>query len=250
MVLGHPGHDALTRRVAAELDAAVADVVSVWGTGWSQRVAVVLPQSDLEMRAMVGPEFSVSAIAAVAIADRIDQDTHTAEGQRVVLNQDTAGRLSESALRVVLRHETTHIAARAVTVDGAPMWLLEGFADYVGYRTSRIPFDQAASDLVEQVRAGGLPDELPPDDDFHAGAAQLDLAYQEAWTAVRYLAGRIGEPRLVELYRRIASLAHPTWPQVDDALRAVAGLDHIQLTNGWREFLRHHLVDAAASGHR
>jgi hypothetical protein len=250
MVLAHPGHDALAHRVAAELDAAVADVAEVWGTGWSQRVAVVLPQSELEMQAMVGPEFSVSAIAAVAIADRIDQRTHAAEGQRVVLNQDTADRLSESALRVVLRHETTHVAARGVTVDGAPMWLLEGFADYVGYRRSGIPFDQAAADLVELVRTGGPPDELPSDADFHAGAAQLDLAYQEAWTATLYLAGRIGEPRLVQLYRRVASLAHPTWPQVDDALRAVAGVDHIQLTNGWREFLRRHLVDNTGSGHR
>jgi hypothetical protein len=250
LVVAHPDGAALADRVAAELDAAVDAVTTVWGGRWPRRVAVLLPASGAEMRALVGPEFAVDAIAAVAIADRVDQAGHTAEGQRVVLNQDTAGRFSRQTLRVVLRHEITHVAARAATADGAPLWLLEGFADYVGYRDSGIPAEQAAGDLAALVRAGRTPDALPADADFRGGAARLDLAYQEAWTAVRYLAARVGELRLVELYRRIAGLAHPAWSEVDAALRAVAGLDHRGLVAGWRQYLADHLGAARAAGDR
>ncbi|GDY30380.1 hypothetical protein [Gandjariella thermophila] len=252
LVIAHPGAEgtALADRVAAELDAAVGAVAAVWGAGWPRRVAVLVPAGGAEMRALVGPEFSVDAIAAVAIADRVSLAGHTAEGQRVVLNADTAGRMSTQTLRVVLRHEVTHVAARAATVDGAPMWLLEGFADYLGYRDSGIPLAQAAGDLADLVRAGRTPDALPDDADFRAGAARLDLAYQEAWTAVRYLAERVGEPRLVELYRRIAGLARPSWSEVDAALRAVAGIDHAGLVAGWRNYLSGHLGSAGATGDR
>lgn len=241
LVLAHPGAELLARRVAEELDAAVDAVAALWRAQWPRRVAVLLPDNGTEMQALVGPEFSGDAIAAVAIADRVDQSRHSAEGQRVVLNQETVGRLSEPALRVVLRHEITHIAARGVTVDGAPMWLLEGFADYAGYRDSGIPPEQAAPDLTELVRSGQPPAELPGDGDFRAGASQLDLAYQEAWTVVSYLARRIGEPRLVELYRRIAGLTGASRSEVDAALREVAGLDRAELIAGWRAFLRGHL---------
>lgn len=250
LVIGHPDGAELADRVAAELDAAVDAVVAVWGGRWARRVAVLLPAAGAEMRALVGPEFAVGAIAAVAIADRVDQAGHTAEGQRVVLNQDSANRLSRQTLRVVLRHEVTHVAARTLTVDGAPMWLLEGFADYVGYRDSGIPLSQAAGELADLVRAGRTPDALPADADFRAGAARLDLAYQEAWTVVRYLAERVGEPRLVEVYRRVAGLAHPSWSEVDAGLRAVAGIDHVGLVTGWRDFLAGHLGSADGAGDR
>ncbi|QQQ77853.1 hypothetical protein IOD16_04975 [Saccharothrix sp. 6-C] len=231
-VLSHPGGEVLAARVLAELDGAVTAVTEVWGQAWARQVAVLIPASPAEMVALVGPGFATGAIAGVAVADRVDQATHTARGQRVVLNPDSAGALSPLALRVLLRHEITHVAARGETVDGAPMWVLEGFADYVGYRRSDVPPPKAAPLLAARVRQS-LPDTLPSDADFRG--AGMELAYQEAWSLNLYLASSLGEPGLVALYRRLARVRAS---EVDGVLLETTGGDGAVLVRGWREFLR------------
>lgn len=231
-VLSHPGGEVLAARVLAELDGAVTSVTEVWGQAWSRQVAVLIPASADEMVALVGPGFATGSIAGVAVADRVDPDTHTARGQRVVLNPDSAGALSPLSLRVLLRHEITHIAARGETVDGAPMWVLEGFADYVGYRGSDVPPRKAAPLLAAQVRQG-LPSALPSDVDFRGGA--MELAYQQSWSLNLYLASSLGEPGLVQLYRRLARVR---MSEVDDVLLEVTGEDTAALVRGWQDFLR------------
>ncbi|WP_158840425.1 hypothetical protein [Saccharothrix deserti] len=231
-VLSHPGGEVLAARVLAELDGAVTAVTEVWGAAWSRQVAVLIPASAEEMVALVGPGFATGSIAGVAVADRIDPDTHTARGQRVVLNPDSAGVLSPLSLRVLLRHEITHIAARGETVDGAPMWVLEGFADYVGYRRSDVPPRKAAPLLAAQVRQG-LPTALPADGDFRGAA--MELAYQQSWSLNLYLASSLGEPGLVQLYRRLARVRAS---EVDGVLVEVTGDDTAALVRGWQDFLR------------
>jgi hypothetical protein len=238
-VLAHPDNTTLAKRIAGELDGDVAAVSEVWGSQWPQRVAVLLPDTIAELKALVGPEFAVDAIAAVAVADKVDHTSHTATGQRVVLNPTNAAKMSAALLRVVLRHEMTHIAARGVTVDGVPMWMLEGFADYVGYRGSGIPMAQVAPDVAWLVRAGTPPDALPSNGDFAAGGDKINLAYQEAGTVNSYIAETYGRSALVRLYLKIAGgdLKAP----VDDALRAVLGVDQAGLVQGWQEYLRQQL---------
>lgn len=231
-VLSHPGGEALAARVLAELDDAVAAVTEVWGPAWSRQVAVLIPAGVDEMRALVGPGFATGSIAGVAVADRVDPDTHTARGQRVVLNPDSAGALSPLSLGVLLRHEITHVAARGETVDGAPMWVLEGFADYVGYRRSDVPPRKAAPLLAAQVRQG-LPTALPADADFRGGA--MELAYQQSWSLNLYLASTLGEPGLVRLHRRLARVGVS---EVDGVLREVTGQGTAGLVRGWQDFLR------------
>lgn len=231
-VLSHPGGEALAGRVLAELDGAVAAVTEVWGQAWSRQVAVLVPASPDEMVALVGPGFATGSIAGVAVADRVDLGTRTARGQRVVLNPDSAGVLSPLALRVLLRHEITHVAARGETVDGAPMWVLEGFADYVGYRRSDVPLAKAAPLLAAQVREG-LPSALPSDADFRGAA--MELAYQQAWSLNLYLASSLGEPGLVALYRRLARVRAS---EVDSVLSEATGQDTAALVRGWQDFLR------------
>ena len=56
---------------------------------------------DDELKALVGPEFAVDSIAAVAVADRVDNANHIAVGQRVVLvptHACTAAYLYDKAL--------------------------------------------------------------------------------------------------------------------------------------------------------
>ncbi|MFD7659441.1 hypothetical protein ACFV4N_36150 [Actinosynnema sp. NPDC059797] len=230
-VISHPGGEALARRALAELDGAVRAVTEVWGPAWARQVAVLVPSGAEEMGALVGPGFATGAIAGVAVADRVDPATRTARGQRVVLNPDSAGALSPIALRVLLRHEITHVAVRGETADGAPMWLLEGFADYVGYRGSGVPPERAAPLLAAAVREAP-PTGLPSDEDFRG--PDLELAYQQAWSLNAYLASVLGEPGLVELYRRLARVPAS---EVDEALPGLTGRGVAELVSGWREYL-------------
>ncbi|MCP2268955.1 peptidase MA family metallohydrolase [Actinokineospora diospyrosa] len=238
VVVAHRGSQPMVDRLVRELDSSVAAVTEVWGDQWPQRVALILPDSPAEMRALVGPDFPVESVVAVAIADRVDTARHTATGQRVVLSPTGSRALSVTSLRVVLRHEITHVAARAATVDGSPMWLLEGFADYVGYRDSGITLAQGAPDLARRVRESGPPAALPEDRDFRARDRTLDLAYQQAWSIARFLADRFGEPKLVELYRELAGAGPISASDTDDLLRGVIGVDRAGLLKQWQSYLR------------
>jgi hypothetical protein len=240
LVLGHPADRPLLGTLAADVDQTVPVVDSVWGTDWSQRLVVTVPGSADEMRAEVGDAAQVAgleldAFAAVAVADSVDRSTGVVTGQRIELSPGTATRMSPQALLVVLRHEATHIAARATTVDGAPMWLLEGFADYVGYRDSGLAPREAAPDLVRAVHAGALPDGPPEDAVFRSTGPGLQLAYQQAWSLARYIAGRWGQQALVDLYRQAAS--HPDGSAVEPAVRAVLHTEVPDLMSGWRSDL-------------
>lgn len=185
VVLSHPGDEALADRVLAALDPAVTAVTEVWGTDWARQVVVVLPHNPDELRELVGPV--LTDVAGIAVADRSDPPV----GQRVVINPERAGTLPPLELGILIRHEITHVAARQVTRSTAPMWLLEGFADYVGFRASGLSLKQAAPLLTSQV-TGPPKDFVGPD---------RDLAYQQAYSLCLWLAAERGEQGLVDFYR-------------------------------------------------
>ena len=55
----------------------------------------------------------------------------TTTAERIMFAPGAAA-MSDAALRIVLRHELFHYAARADTAADAPRWLTEGVADFVG----------------------------------------------------------------------------------------------------------------------
>jgi hypothetical protein len=238
LVISHPGSEPMVERLSRELDSSVAAVSAIWGTGWAQRVALMLPDTLDEMRNLVGPGFPVEPVVAVSVADRVDSEGHSVAGQRVVLNPMGSRALSVASLRVVLRHEMTHVAARADTVDGSPMWLLEGFADYVGYRDSGITLAQGAPNLADLVKRDGPPRSLPEDKDFRTRGRDLDLAYQQAWSVARYVAEKMDEDTLISLYRRLAGAGPVSAGETDELLREVIGTDRAGLIAGWRQYLQ------------
>jgi hypothetical protein len=237
IVLSHPGSQPMVDRLVRELDPSVRAVSALWPTPWSRRVALLLPDSPGEMRALVGPDFPVESVVAVAVADRVDNKTRTVAGQRVVLSPNGVRGLSIASLRIVLRHEITHLAARADTVDGSPTWLLEGFADWVGYRDSGVTLAEGAPDLAKQVREDGPPAGLPEDRAFRSGGADLDLAYQQSWSLARYVAETHGEGTLIAMYRELAAAGPVSATETDRMLRDVLGVDRAELVRGWRSYL-------------
>src|SRR5690606_165346 len=75
-----------------------------------------------------------------------------------------------------------------------PLWLIEGFADYVGYLRTRVGVRAAAGELRREVAAGRVPSRLPSADALSGGSERLSQADQEAGLARRARPGRHGGP--------------------------------------------------------
>lgn len=221
VVLGHPAQAAAVAELGAELDTAVPAVTDAWGPGWAQQAAVWVAGSDAELTALVGSPVPATS-AAVTTADAVDRGAGTATGQRVVVNPAVLDRLTPAAARVLLRHELTHVATAAVATGSGPRWLLEGYADHVGYRGSGTTVAQGAPTVAALVRANGPPDQLPTDLELAAGPG-VAVAQQLAWTFARFLAETRGEDVLRAVFRAVAPLATPTEPELDAALEPVLG---------------------------
>ncbi|GGK88086.1 hypothetical protein Sme01_00910 [Sphaerisporangium melleum] len=184
---------------------------------------VILVPATTEQAATLSAPASVTGLAAVAAVDS------------VIVEPAAFARLSAAGRDVVLTHEITHIAAGAALDGRTPKWLVEGFADYVGYRDSGIPVARAAAELAEEVRAGRLPRELPGPGDFAAGSPRLAQAYEEAWLACRYVAERYGERALVALYRAARG------GDLSAALSRTLGTGPAGFTAAWRAYVQDRL---------
>lgn len=236
LVLGHPGQLDLLRRTAAEADDAVGTVTSVWGRSWPQRVAVLVPAAQDELRALVPDTGDLTAIAALSTAD-LDGPAgdRVPVGARIVLNPATWPGLSPTGRRVVLTHEVTHVATRPASGPRLPVWLAEGYADHVGYTRSGVAVTSAARELAADVRAGHVPAALPTDEDFDGANPALPQAYEASWLACELIGRRWGEARLQALLRAAGS------EPVSTAVPRVLGVSLDALTKAWQADLRSRL---------
>jgi hypothetical protein len=190
----------LLMRLEAEMAAAVDAVVAFWGGQWQREIVVVATASDDEFAAQAGdPNRDWPGVAAVAVADRLDLDHHVASGQRIVFAPGAMA-MGDAALRIVLRHELFHYAARAETAVDAPRWLTEGVADYV----ARPPAPPPGPNVVRA--------DLPTDDAFDAVGPRRSAAYDQAWWFARFVADEYGQSALRRLYVRACGPGHVPLP--------------------------------------
>lgn len=237
LVLSHPGRERLSEQVAAECEAAVPRVTAVWGRAWSQRVVVLVPSSVPELSSLLPGAGDLSQIAALATAELVSPGRgYRPVGDRVLINPVTFVQLGRLGRRVVLTHEVTHVASRPVTGPSMPTWLVEGLADYVGYRDAGVPVPVAAEELRSDVRIGLLPTALPADSTFDGARSDLPQAYEMSWLAVRLLARQYGEKTLLALYRTAG--ADPRREAFARALRQTTGLSSAAFLTAWRAELR------------
>jgi hypothetical protein len=144
---------------AAVTDRAVTAVTRVWGENWRQRVVTYLPATQEQMEFLLGARpGGYVQIAAVTMAEL---DTPQAGAPvRIVANPKLFAELGRQGRRIVLTHETTHVAS-AATASPVPLWLAEGFADYVAFTAVPVQDESAAKELFKVIRAGKAPTALP-----------------------------------------------------------------------------------------
>lgn len=201
MNLGGPRSEELLSRIEREMDGAAAAVTGFWGPQWPHEVVIAAAGTDAQFAAIAGGD---SGTAATTTAERI-------------MFAPGAPDLSEAALRIVLRHELFHYAARAQTAADAPRWLTEGVADYVARPAPPKPDPSTLA--------------LPTDTEL-TGPARL-LAYDRAWWFSRFVADRYGAGALLELYRRACGPGHP---DVATAVRDTLGTDLDAALAQWRQW--------------
>lgn len=210
--LGGSAAAALAERIRAETPTAEAAVTAFWGDDWRRDVEIVVTDSADRFAALGngGREFSPD-IAAVTT------------GERIVFAPGAAG-MGPGALRIVLRHELFHYAARLATAADAPRWLTEGVADYVGRPAAPRPGPAAAAELAR----------LPTDADLDDPGAVRSQAYDRAWWFARFVADRYGVGSLRALY--VAACA-PGHADVPTAIRTTLGVEPRELLAQWGRWL-------------
>lgn len=236
LVLGLVG-TATLRGYAADADRAVPQVQRAWGkAGWPGSVVVEAPKTLDQLGALLAADpDDYRDIAAVTTGEL--GGSAAAPADRVLVNPAAFGRLSAFGRQVVLTHETTHVATRLATTSHTPLWLSEGFADWVAYRDSGRTAPQIAPELAQDVTAGHLPAALPTNADFSPTAPALPQAYEGGWLANRMIADQWSPATLTAVYR-----AAGTGTSLDAVLQAHVHLSLEAFTARWRTYVREQLT--------
>lgn len=221
------------RRYADTADAAVPAVDAVWGTGWPQHAVIVVPSSPTQLARGIGASMdALTDIAAYAVPDPGDP----AGPLRVWINPAALSTLSDLGRSVVLRHELTHVATRSPATTTTPIWLDEGFAEFVGYRGSGIPLDIEIEDLLAVERRHGRVHPMPTYAELH-DPATIAVAYESAALTCSLIAQRVGVAGLVRFFRLTAAGHGTRDANAAAALRTVTGWSVAAFDSSWRSHL-------------
>ncbi len=224
---------AMTERAAlqlgAELSRAAVDVARVLPS-WRGDLVAYAPATDRQFESLLAT--SPGAYARIAAV------TTTSDGSRrpdapvaIVVNPTVFDGLGPIGAHVVITHESTHVATGATTVT-MPLWVAEGFADYVGVGAVDVPLSVSAQAALRDLRRHGLPRHLPSDAEFSGGA--IEVAYEQAWLAMRVIARDYGRRRLVAFYEAVVHRPYA----VRSAVRDTLGTSLSALTQEWRTYLK------------
>jgi hypothetical protein len=260
LVIGPADHQTTLDRVAVALDKAVSADLEFWPTGgrhqWAGKVVVYVPEAEREFTSLfAGTAETADGVVAVTIPvlDKVDfEKGGRAYGQvggtRVIINP-TYFKPSSSFFNVVLRHEVSHVAAQPITADGTPTWLIEGLAEYVGWRQP----DPARTFFVRGVdarTATAINDRtyrltLPASRTFYLGSsATIEQRYTAGFLVCAYIQHRYGEARLKEFATQMgAATTQAKEPAVlAAALHKALGIDQDQLVSGVDSWLRQYRI--------
>lgn len=244
LVLGNAPRATLEVYAAAG-DRAIGRVSAVWGTTWSQRAVLVAPRTQRQFGQLLQrKDEGLAQVAAVTTGDlESSRDAGAGRGgsDRVVINPAAFTRLDALGRRVVLTHEMTHVAVRQSTAASVPIWLSEGFADFLGYRGTGITRRDGAGDVLAQVRDGHGPRNLPQAKDFDPQQATIAPSYSASWLACSLISDQYGTEKLVALYRAAATAPATGTPSTANQLHAafpqVLGISEEAFTQRWRGYL-------------
>jgi len=264
LVVGASSRARMLPQLARDADAAAVRVDRAWRAPWPRTVVVVVPGTVAQMATLLGRpvDSGLDQVAAVTSGElQRGGTTPAGVADRVVVNPVAFADFSPVGRRVVLAHEFTHVATRASALVATPLWVEEGFADYVGYLDAGLSRSVVAADLMARVREGKLPGRLPTEQDFDPSVTDIAPAYAGAWLAMDLIARDGGTQAVVDFYRVAAGLPLlgrparkrgtplPTQAQaLQRAFTGVVGVGQARFQARWRAYLRTVASAPAGSG--
>jgi hypothetical protein len=260
LVIGQADDQSTLGRVATALDAAVTRDLKFWPIGgkqrWDGKVVVYVPEEQREFNSLfAGTKETADGVVAVTVPvfDNVDfskggRAYGRMSGTRVIINP-TYFKPTSSFFNVVLRHEVSHVAAEPITADGTPTWLIEGLAEYVGWRQpdpSRTFFTRGVDPrTAAAMNRGDFHLVLPPSRSFYLGSsATIEQRYTAGFLVCAYVQHRYGEARLKTFATLMGAAKTPAQePAVlKSALQKAFGISSAQLVSGVDSWLRQYRI--------
>ncbi|GAB3925295.1 hypothetical protein GCM10029976_018320 [Kribbella albertanoniae] len=194
---------ALGQKIAAAAEQAVRGVRRHWPQQWDGSVMVVaMPEPQVLAMLWLSGSGKGWTIAAKDVPiydqDPVRQRTTAPVGSRIVVNPAVRKELDKD----LLAHEMTH-AASVLLGRNAPMWMVEGYAEYVRCAVIEDDPHWTVDPYRKQVRKT-LPSmkALPGPAEFSVAGSR---SYGQSWWVVEYLIGKLGEKKVAALYADLAS---------------------------------------------
>ena len=225
----------------ARAEAAQGQVSAVWGH--SRPAVWVAPTTDAEAALLLGrdPADPAAWREVAAVTDGPLHAGRPAGADRIVVVPGAWRSLLGRGRDVVATHELTHVVVRGSTTGPVPLWLSEGFAEFVAYRTLQLPERDIVRPALEAARSNGLPNDLPTGSEFDPGAGGVPAAYGRSLLVARTLADRHGLAALVRFYRAVAEPSERSRSDggderdvVDPALVTALHTNRATLVRDWR----------------
>lgn len=208
---------------------ALSHVTPYWRQPWSKQVVVLVPSSEAELQRMLGVSFDVSSFVAFAFGT---------SAPRIVINPPSLEGRPDESLLTILTHELLHVATRPRSGRFTPLFVEEGFADYVGRSN-----DPGALDLLEsEITSGRFGGTIPQDSEFTTGSdSDIFLKYQESQSAIAFFVENYGLKKFVRFYNRLGAIdvaAGTSGYHVDAVLEKTIGIGFAEFEERWADSLR------------
>ncbi|MBA2558588.1 MAG: hypothetical protein H0V07_01640 [Propionibacteriales bacterium] len=198
---------------------------------WPGHLITYSPATRSQFDSIVGAaKREYDDIAAVTVT--VDGSAEGHGPVAIVVNPRIWPFLRPVGRHVVLTHEATHVATGGTT-SNLPLWLTEGFADYVAVTAARVPVNVAAAAALRVVRRQGPPRRLPANREFAATKPDLESTYELSSLVMLTIVRNVGRCRLVDFYRDAD--AHPA--HLEAVLERDLGTSAATLTSRWRRLL-------------
>jgi hypothetical protein len=252
LVIGDARHRSEIRRLAVSLERVVGDVRRVWPEpSWNGKVIAYAATDRRFVNEWFGdqaadgrrdqPDGRPSFEARVVSLPGEARDGQWERGPTRLVVTPYLLRQADDYSVSVLRHEVTHVATDHIG-RYPPAWLLEGAAEYTGFRRggARVNAPRTFAEhgvppaTAQAMRRGRWrPVLVTGAGAFYRGTSRaVEDAYTDGWIASLYVADRYGDATLRRLYH--VACAQPESAgeaEVDKvALRAVLDTDHEAFT--------------------
>ncbi|MEV6416435.1 hypothetical protein [Kribbella sp. NPDC051718] len=203
LVVVERGKAKLAESILTDAESAVRAVNKLWSANWrGGGLVIALDDRKVRIADYTKPKDAEDFLATATNVYRTlpgeVQSEGTFGGAYVVVNPRYRDELDAR----VLAHEFTHVATAQYGVD-APVWLVEGTAEYIEQLPMQGERDldldryrgMVRSKYFDKIKA------LPTDQQFYA---TVKSSYPIGWYVVDYIAGKYGTTKLAKVYKELA----------------------------------------------